>query len=98
MKSMRPSRFLIVGNGGLLPSDLDGSTAPPDGAPGYFLAFDTFSTVQLYKPSPNFANPGSSTLTGGGEIGVAPFSEACAGGTCVPQSGTSQTLDSLAIA
>jgi hypothetical protein len=84
-----------VGNGGFLPSDLDGSTAPPDGAPGYFLAFDTFSTVQLYKLSPNFANPGSSTLTGGGEIGVAPFSEACGGGICVPQSGTSQTLDSL---
>ena len=84
-----------VANGGFLPSDLDGSTAPPDGAPGYFLDFDTLSSVQLYKLSPNFANPGSSTLTGGGEIGVASFSEACGGGTCVPQPSGAPPLDSL---
>jgi len=84
-----------VANGGFLPSDLDGPTAPPNGAPGYFLAFDSLSTVQLYKLSPNFANPNASTLTGGGDISVSSFNEACGGGTCVPQPGTSQTLDSL---
>jgi hypothetical protein len=87
--------FTINNDGGFLPSDLDGSTPPPDLTPAYFLTFETLSSLRLYQLAPNFANPGSSTLSAPIDIGVASFNEACGGGTCIPQSGTSQRLDSL---
>ncbi|MEP6913294.1 MAG: fibronectin type III domain-containing protein, partial [bacterium] len=81
--------------GGLLPSDLDGATAPPSGSPNFFVNFGTDS-LNLWKFAPNFASPSSSTFTGPTNIPVAAFSEACGGGTCIPQSETTQQLDSLA--
>jgi len=87
--------FTIANDAGYLPSDLDGSTLPPAGSPGYFLTFETLSSLRYYKLAPNFANPGSSTLSAPTDITVASFNEACGGGTCIPQSGTSQQLDSL---
>ncbi len=87
--------YLISKDGGYLPSDMDGSTAPSDGSPGYFLNFNTLSSLRLYKLSPNFAVPSSSTLTWAGDIPVASFSEACNGGACIPQPSTTQRLDSL---
>src|SRR5262249_34854488 len=44
---------------------------------------------------PNFAGS-SMTLTNKGALSVSAFTEACSGGTCIPQSGTTQKLDSLA--
>jgi hypothetical protein len=86
----------IANDGGYLPSDLDGSTLPPVGSPDVFLTFETLSSLRYYRLSPNFANPGSSTLSSPTDIAVASFNEACGnGGTCIPQSGTSQQLDSL---
>src|SRR5256885_740226 len=87
--------YTITNDGGYLPSDLDGSTLPPAGSSGLFLTFETLSTLRYYRLSPNFANPGSSTLSAPTDIAVASFSEACGGGTCIPQAGTSQLLDSL---
>src|SRR6267154_3576614 len=87
--------FTINNDGGYLPSDLDGSTLPPSGSPGVFLTFETLSSLRYYQLSPNFANTGSSTLSAPTDIAVASFNEACGGGTCIPQSGTSQQLDSL---
>lgn len=82
--------------GGLLPSDLDGTTLPPAGSPNFFLNFGT-NSLNLWKFHVNFVTPGSSTLTGPTNIPVAAFSAACSGGgTCIPQPGTSQKLDSLA--
>jgi hypothetical protein len=82
--------------GGLLPSDLDGSTLPPAGSPNYFLNFGS-NSLNLWKFHVDFANPASSTLTGPTNIPVAAFAAACSGGgTCIPQPGTSQKLDSLA--
>jgi hypothetical protein len=88
--------YTIANDAGFLPSDLDGPTAPPAGSPGYFLNFETLSTLRLYRFSPNFANPNSSTLSGPADIAVSPFNMACGGGTCIPQPGTGQQLDSLA--
>jgi uncharacterized membrane protein len=85
----------ISNDGGYLPSDLDGSTLPPSGSPGVFLTFETLSSLRYYQLSPNFANPSSSTISAPTDIAVASFNEACGGGTCIPQSGTSQLLDSL---
>jgi len=87
----------ILNDGGFLPSDLDGSTPPPTGSPGYFLNFQaqTQSSLRLYQLAPNFANPSSSTLSAPMDIAVEHFYPACAGGTCIPQPGTSYLLDSL---
>src|SRR4030081_3359901 len=49
--------------GGLLPSDLDGSTAPPAGSPNFFLNFGT-NSLNLWKFHVNFVTPASSTFTG----------------------------------
>jgi hypothetical protein len=81
--------------GGLLPADLDGTTAPPAGSPNYLLYFGT-NNLNLFKFHVDFSTPANSTFTGPTVINVAAFSPLCSGGTCVPQPGTSNTLDSLA--
>src|SRR5712675_417895 len=81
--------------GGLLPSDLDGTTAPPAGSPNYMAYFGT-NNLNLFKFHVDFSNPANSTFTGPTVINVAAFSPLCSGGTCVPQPGTTNTLDSLA--
>ncbi len=79
-----------------LPSDVDGSTPPADGTPGYFLTYETLSSLRAYELAPNFASPGSSILTQvSPDLPVTAFSELCGGGTCVAQSGTNNQLDSL---
>jgi hypothetical protein len=81
--------------GGLLPADIDGTTAPPAGSPNYLMYFGT-NTLNLYKFHVDFVNTANSTFTGPTVINVAAFSPLCAGGTCVPQPSTTQKLDSLA--
>src|SRR6266852_1572286 len=81
--------------GGLLPSDIDGTTAPPSGSPNYMVYFGT-NNLNLFKFHVDFNTPANSTFTGPTVIPVAAFSPLCGGGTCVPQSGTTQQLDSLA--
>ncbi len=82
--------------GGLLPADMEGSTPPPSGSPEYALNFGS-NSVRLWKFAVNWASPSSSVFTGPANIPVAAFSAACSGGgTCIPQMGTSQKLDSLA--
>src|SRR5437773_774264 len=79
--------------GGLLPSDVDGTLAPPAGSPNFFVAFGT-NSLQLWKFHADWATPANSTLTGPTTIPVAAFTMACNGGACIPQSGTTQKLDS----
>src|ERR1700680_81270 len=81
--------------GGLLPSDIDGNTAPPAGSPNYMVYFGT-NNLNLFKFHVDFNTPANSTFTGPTVIPVAAFSPLCGGGTCVPQPGTTQQLDSLA--
>ena len=76
--------------GGLLPSDLDGATAPADGSPNYFLNFGT-NSLNLWKFHVDWANTSKSTWTGPVNIPVASFTRA----STVPQAGTSQKLDAL---
>jgi hypothetical protein len=82
--------------GGVLPPDIDGLTPPAAGAPAPFVAFGT-NVLQIWQMSNiNFA-AGTATLNGPTNLAVAAFSAACSGGgTCIPQSGTTQKLDSLA--
>lgn len=87
---------LSTAYGGLLPADIDGNTAPPANAPETFVAFGT-NVLQVWQMSNVNYTAGTATLTGPSNIAVAAFSAACnGGGTCIPQSGTSQQLDSLA--
>src|SRR3982075_1431433 len=81
--------------GGLLPADIDGTTAPPAGSPNYMLYFGT-NNLNLFKFHVDFTTPSNSTFTGPTVINVAAFSPLCGGGTCVPQPSVTQQLDSLA--
>ena len=81
--------------GGVLPSDLDGVTAPPAGSPNFFVNFGS-NSLNEWKFHVDFATPANSTLTGPFNIPVAAFKPACKGGTCIPQPGTKNALDSLA--
>jgi hypothetical protein len=82
--------------GSLLPSDLDGTTAPPTGSPDFYMNFGT-NSLNLWKFHVDFATPANSTFTGPTNIPVAAFTAACAGGgTCIPQPSTKNKLDSLA--
>jgi hypothetical protein len=82
----------------LLPSDLDGATAPPPGSPNFLLNIDpATSALNLWKFHVDFANPRNSTLTGPISIpGVAPFIAPCPDTQdCIPQPGTATALDAL---
>ena len=81
--------------GGLLPSDLDGSTPPPAGSPNFLLFFGT-NNLNLFKFHVNFTTPSASTFTGPTAIPVTAFTPVCNGGTCITQPGTTNKLDSLA--
>jgi len=86
----------------LLPADLDGDVsgvtgttlAPPTGAPGMFMNFGS-NSLNLFEYHVDWSNLNNSTWTGPITESVPSFSEACGGGTCVPQAGTSQQLASL---
>jgi hypothetical protein len=80
--------------GSYLPSDTDGPTPPVDGTPGLFVTWQNNNPGQLYlrKLTLNFAS-GTATLSSPTTINVADDNLSC--GTCVPQPGTSQQLDTL---
>ena len=82
--------------GGFLPSDWDGSTPPPAGEPDFYLEWDNSTLLNLFRFHVDFATPANSTFSGPTGITVASFSAACGGGTCIPQPGTSNMVDSLA--
>jgi hypothetical protein len=79
--------------GSLLPADLEGQTLPPAGSPNYVLNRGS-NALNLWKFTPNFASPASSTFTGPTSIPVSPFTPACSK-ACIPQPGTQQKLDGL---
>jgi hypothetical protein len=86
----------------LVPADLDGDVsgvtgttlAPPSGAPGMFMNFGS-NSLNLFQYHVDWSNLNNSTWTGPITESVPSFSEACGGGTCVPQAGTNQQLASL---
>jgi hypothetical protein len=79
----------------LVPADLEGATLPVDGTANPLLSISS-SSLFFWKFAVNWTS-GTGSLTGPAAVsGVAAFSRACGGGTCIPQQGTSRTLDSLA--
>ncbi|HEV2352478.1 MAG TPA: hypothetical protein VG028_21795 [Terriglobia bacterium] len=79
----------------LLPSDIDGTIPPPAGEPAFFVNFGS-NSLNFWKFHVDFANSKNSTFIGPTNVAVAPFTEVCGGGFCIPQGGTSQKLESLA--
>jgi hypothetical protein len=82
-------------NHSLEPADLEGTTLPPAGSPNFLMSI-TSTAVNFWRFAVNWGT-GTGTLTGPTAVaGVAAFSRACGGGTCIPQPGTTNQLDSLA--
>lgn len=87
---------LSTSYGSLIPSDLDGSNPPPTGSPNFLLSFGS-NSLNLWRFHVDWTSPAGSSLSGPTSIPVASFAAACSGGgTCIPQPGTTQKLDSLA--
>jgi len=83
--------------GGLLPSDMDGSTLPPTGAPNFFVSLGS-NSLNLWKFHVDFGIPSNSTFIGPTSIAVAAFTPLCSGFVrlqCVPQPAPGTTLESL---
>ena len=90
----------------ILPSDLDGTEAPPIGSPNYFLRSvdgDMQSggadRLEIFEFSVDFNNPLSSTFTGPTSLVVDPYDIQMCGAAmprnCIPQPATAQGLDPL---
>jgi len=77
---------------GLLPADIDGANLPPVGTPAVLISKGT-NALNTWRFHADFTNAAAATLTGPVSLGVPTFNAAC--GSCVPQLGTSQLLDTL---
>jgi hypothetical protein len=90
---------------GLLPSDLDGWTEPPNGSPNFFVGTmdnnrgATQDAITLWRFHADFDTPANSSFTLAHTIPVAAFDSAfpCSPGSrdCIPQPGTSRKIDIL---
>jgi hypothetical protein len=81
--------------GGHMPADLDGNAPPPGGAPGIFVSLHG-GGMYLYRMRVDFTTPANTNRSLQGVMPVAPATAACNGGNCIPQPGSTATVDSLA--
>lgn len=80
-----------------LPADLDGSTPPPVGAPAPFIGYPGAGGYKTFRFHADFATPANSTFTLAGTPAAAGFTQLCPDTRyCVPQGGTTNTLDAVA--
>ncbi len=89
--------FTPSGVSSLLPSDLDGSTAPPTGAPNHYLQLgNSTNLLQEFDFHVNFVHPKKSTFKGPNNISVPTFALACGGfSNCIPQPSPGETVEGL---
>jgi uncharacterized membrane protein len=85
------------GENTLLPATVDGTAPPAPGTPEWYVGLSPLGGTALgyYKFHVDWTTPSNSSLSSETDLPVSAFSLACAGGTCIPQAGTSQQLDSL---
>ncbi len=80
--------------GYLMPSDLDGPTPPPAGAPNFFVS--SVGPLHLYRFHVDWGNPANTSFTGPTTLATAAFTELCpTTQDCIPQPSTSQRLDGV---
>jgi hypothetical protein len=84
---------------GFLPSDFDGTTAPPHGEPAHYIDLgNTTNQLAEYDFHVDFANSTNSTFTGPNNIAVPNFVLLCDEGNnfaCIPQPSPGELVDSL---
>ena len=92
--------------GGMLPSDLDGSTLPPTGAPNYFMEVDDSTWIgpsdamRIWEFHVDWTNSNNSTFGLNGQpnavINTAAWTPLCTSTrSCIPQPGTTARLDAI---
>ena len=81
-----------------LPSDMDGATLPPAGAPNHYVDIaNTSNLLAEFDFHVDFAHPKKSTFTGPNAITVPSYTFACGGlGNCIPQPSPGPTVEVLA--
>lgn len=78
----------------ILPASLDGTNPPSGSGSDYYLQFvDNLSATSGNELALYQFQSGQLKLLG--NLPTATFHEACGGGTCIPEAGTTQQLDSL---
>jgi len=85
-------------NFGYLPSDLDGSTPPPTGAPNHYVELGSSNTtLNEFDFHVDFANPQNSTFIGPHTITVPAYTVLCGGGggACISQPSPGSLLDAI---
>lgn len=87
-----------------LPSDLDGTTPPPAGAPNYFYTFldNSFhggsDRLEVYAFDVDWVTPANTTFTLHAAIPVTPYTYTVCGFfnlSCIKQAGTTQRVDAV---
>jgi hypothetical protein len=86
-------------NYGFMPSDFDGTTAPPSGEPAHYVDLgNTTNELTDYDFHVDFTNPKNSTFTGPNNITVPNYVLLCDDGNifaCIPQPSPGEKIDSL---
>ena len=97
-----PATFITPGiTGGpseesYLPADVDGSTAPPPGAPATFVQFPSLGNYKIFHFHADFVTPANSSFTTFANVSAAGFTQLCPlTRSCVPQAGTTSRLDGI---
>lgn len=97
-------KFNSAASNFMLPSDLDGPTAPPAGTPNYFYTMGTGNMMELWAFQVDWATPANSSFTKvtdltsavGFGYDVCPADPANKDSfDCIPQPGTAQKLDAI---
>lgn len=79
----------------LLPADLDKGYSASVTVGDEWVINAATNALTVRKLHVDFVTPANSNITAGTNLAVAAYSRACGGGTCIPQNGTTQQLDSL---
>jgi hypothetical protein len=83
----------------IMPADLDGTTLPPSGSPGYYVNLATSTgNLNIWHFKPNFSVPTSSTFTGPTTFTTAAFNEVCPStsrNACIKQPTGGELLEGL---
>lgn len=83
----------------VLPSDLDGNTPPPAGAPNYYMGIASETgNLNIFQFHSDFTTPSNSTFTGPTLITTAAFNEPCPStvhNACIKQPSPGEELEAL---
>jgi hypothetical protein len=103
MLAGQPATFVTTGivtggsgNPPMLPSDLDGSTLPPSGAPNSYVMYPASGAYKVFHFSVGTPFGTSPSFTLFSSPAAASFSQLCPGNrSCVPQAGTTVRIDGI---